>query len=475
MTVQESADSNQETRYPITNNISYMYQVYCSYIIAYKNHDKKDDFMNAELLKSSLTKLIRKYYKPVAGWFSIDNDNNIDVVIGTDRINSPPFTTQTLDMGYEDVMKQVRASNEQLLVPRGPLPFIESGNQDIPMILVKMTYLKSNEAAVLGITYHHSLMDGSAFWLFMYNWANLCHQMATRDESSHAEYYIPCPPSFGVPSLSHLHDSNIKFDHNEYTLVDSSDCIREFKLGAETIKENILHISIEEQHKIRAMAKQYGVSFTAMICALIWKEMSTVRVCARPSSKALPSLFTCAVNPRAQLGLSAFLCASPVVNLATSKTLGQLAEMELEDVAKLVFQTVTKGSAAYVCSSMDFLVTHRMAEIEDEKQGRAGKKLMLAYVCPAPAKCTISSSRNFPIYQTDFGFGSPEYVRPPYLPFDGCMRIWPTPQSRGEGLNNKEALLEVYLSLPDYIDLSKSPLLRPFVASKLSSDNTDKR
>ncbi|KAJ1813100.1 hypothetical protein LPJ75_003339, partial [Coemansia sp. RSA 2598] len=416
MTVLETADGSQEARYPITKNISYMYQVYCSYIMVYKNTDKRKDFMNAELLKSSLTELARKYYKPVAGWFDVNGDD-FDVVVRNDKFNDPPFATQTLDMSYDNLMEQVRASNEQLLVPNSPSPFIGPGNLEIPMILVKMTYLESGEAAVLGITYHHSLMDGSAFWLFMYNWANLCHQMATHDEGMQSERHIPCPPSFGVPSLSHLHDPSAKFDHTEYALVDASDCIREFKLGTDSIKENILRISVEEQHKVRAMAKQY-------------------------------------VNPRAQLGLSAFLCASPVVNLATSRTLGQLAEMELEDVAKLVYQTITKGSAAYICSSMDFLVTHRMAEIEDEKQGRAGKKAMLAYVCPAPAKCTISSSRNFPIYQTDFGFGSPEYVRPPYLPFDGCMRIWPTPQSRGEGLSNKEAALEVYLSLPDYVDLS---------------------
>ncbi|KAJ1819761.1 hypothetical protein LPJ56_003581, partial [Coemansia sp. RSA 2599] len=453
MTVLETADGSQEARYPITKNISYMYQVYCSYIMVYKNTDKRKDFMNAELLKSSLTELARKYYKPVAGWFDVNGDD-FDVVVRNDKFNDPPFATQTLDMSYDNLMEQVRASNEQLLVPNSPSPFIGPENLEIPMILVKMTYLESGEAAVLGITYHHSLMDGSAFWLFMYNWANLCHQMATHDEGMQSERHIPCPPSFGVPSLSHLHDPSAKFDHTEYALVDASDCIREFKLGTDSIKENILRISVEEQHKVRAMAKQYGVSFTAMLCAIVWKEMSRIRVCARPSSQTLPSLFTCAVNPRAQLGLSAFLCASPVVNLATSRTLGQLAEMELEDVAKLVYQTITKGSAAYICSSMDFLVTHRMAEIEDEKQGRAGKKAMLAYVCPAPAKCTISSSRNFPIYQTDFGFGSPEYVRPPYLPFDGCMRIWPTPQSRGEGLSNKEAALEVYLSLPDYVDLS---------------------
>ncbi|KAJ2232237.1 hypothetical protein H4R99_004539 [Coemansia sp. RSA 1722] len=473
MTVEENAVSNQEARYSITSNISYIYQVYCSYILVYRNVDKRDDFMNAEFLQKSLTELTRKYYKPVAGWFNINEENGIDVVVTNDKFNDPPFATQTLNMSYDEAMEQVRASNDQLFVPHGPLPFIEPDNQNIPMVLVKMSYLESNEAAVMGITYHHSLMDGSAFWLFMYNWANLAAQMATQDKNPHIEYTIPCPPSFGVPSLSHLHDPSAKFDHTEYTIVDSSDCSRVFKPGTDTIKENILHISIEGQHKLRDMAKEYNVSFTAIICAVIWKEMSRIRVDARPSSKTLPSLFTCAVNPRASLGLSPLLCASPVVNLATTKTLGELAEMDLEDVAKLVLQTITKGTSAYVCSSMDFLVTQRAKEIEDEKLGRDGKKVMLAYVRPAPAKCTISSSRNFPIYQTDFGFGSPEYVRPPYLPFDGCMRIWPTPQSKGNGLTNKEAPLEVYLSLPDYVDLSKSSLLRPFVTAVDDSDIKD--
>ncbi|KAJ1724181.1 hypothetical protein LPJ53_001519 [Coemansia erecta] len=462
MTNDINTPENYEFRYSITSNISYMYQVYCSYMMVYKNTDGRKDFMNPEILQNSLTTLVRKHYPPVAGWFESCNDE-IEVVFRNDKFNDPSFETQTLDMDYGTVMEHVQASDEELFVPKYPSPLIDADSPINPMFLVKATYLESNDAVVLGVTYHHSLMDGSAFWLFIYNWASLCNQMSAEDGMNSTEHHVPCPPSFGLPSISHLHDPEAKFEHTEYTLVDAADCIRAFKPSTDTIKENILRISVDEQHKIRDMAKQYGVSFTAMLCAVFWREMSRIRLEARPSSASSTSLFTCAVNPRAQLALSSFLCASPVVNLAASKTIEEIAKMDLGDMAQLVSHTITKGTAPYVCSSMDFLVAQRKAEIEDEKLGRKGKKIMLAYVCPVPAKCTVSSSRNFPIYQTDFGFGSPEYVRPPYLPYDGCLRIWPTPESRGVGLNNKEAPLEVYLSQPDYVDLSRSPLLRPFV------------
>ncbi|KAJ2719385.1 hypothetical protein GGI07_005242 [Coemansia sp. Benny D115] len=471
MTTEESPSAaTPESRYSITNNISYMYQVYCSYMMVFKNPDPSKEFMPPTLLKESLKNLTRNFYKPVSGWFETVGDE-IDVVFSDTEFNDPPLEIQMLDTGCVELREYVRSSNEDLLVPRGPSSLITKENKRIPMFLAKASYLTTNEAMVLGVTYHHSLMDGSAFWLFMYNWASLAKQMHARNTDGHTDricenFVLPCPPTFGFPSIAHLHEPEKQFSHSEYTLVDSSDCLRAFVAGPDPIKENILRISVEQQHSIREMARKYGVSFTAMLCAMFWHETSILRLNARPSVGPATSLFTCAVNPRASIGVSSFLCASPVINLAEARTIGEIASMELGQVAQLVSETITKGTAAYVSSSMDFLVKHRREECENERLGKEGKKIMLAYVCPLEAKCTVSSSRNFPIYQCDFGSGSPVYVRPPFLPFDGCLRVWPTPEACGTGLTNKEAVLEVYLSQPGYVDLSLSPLLGPFVSSE---------
>ncbi|KAJ2459233.1 hypothetical protein GGF42_001590 [Coemansia sp. RSA 2424] len=462
--LQANADSG-ENRYSVTNNISFMYQVYCSYILLFKNTASQDNFMPAHHLQAGLEMLVRKYYQPVAGWFDVRGDD-IDVVVHADKFNDPPFTTQTLDMECEELADHVRKSNEALLVPSCPSSFISRENQDIPTFLVKATYLKSNGAMTLGVVYHHSLLDGTAFWTFMNNWACLCKQLYEQASPSPVPP-IPNPPSFGFPNISHLHEQGMHFDHSEYKLVDSSNFTRVFLAGKDKIKENLFVISVEQQHVIRRMAKEFGVSFNSMLCAMFWKEVSVLRFNARPSTAQDLSLFTCATNPRAQLGMSKNLCASPVINLAESRPIGEIAAMELRDVAQLVSQTIAKGSPGYIYSSTNFLLAQRQKELSAEKLGAAGNKIMLVYVCPAYAKCVVSSSRNFPIYQSDFGFGQPEYVRPPYLPYDGCMRVWPTPQSAGCGTENKEAPLEIYLSQPDYVDFSQSPLLSPFVAPSL--------
>ncbi|KAJ2821650.1 DNA-directed RNA polymerase, partial [Coemansia furcata] len=401
--------------------------------------------------------LVRKYYQPVAGWFDVRGDD-IDVVYYADKYNDPPFTTQTLDIDDQELGSHVYKSNEALLLPRFPSGLVSRENRDIPMFLVKATYLESNSAMTLGVTYHHSLMDGTAFWTFMNNWACLCKQL--HDQVCPGSVPpIPNPPSFGFPNISHLHKPDLQFDHSEYALVKSSDFTRVFLSGKDIIKENFLVISVEQQHELRRMAREFGVSFNTILCAIFWKETSVLRYNARPSTAQDMSLFTCATNPRTQLGLSKNLCASPVINLAALRPIGEIAAMELRDVALLVSQTVSKGSPEYIYSSTNYLLAQRRKEVSNEELGIAGDKLMLVYVCPAYAKCVISSSRNFPIYQSDFGFGSPEYVRPPYLPFDGCMRIWPTPQSAGGGAVNSEAPLEIYVSQPDYVDFTKSPLL----------------
>ncbi|KAJ2009295.1 hypothetical protein GGI14_006620, partial [Coemansia sp. S680] len=146
--LQADADPS-EFRYSATNNISYMYQVYCSYILLFKNTTKQDDFMAAQHLQDGLKMLVRKYYQPVAGWFDVRGDD-IDVVFYADKFNDPPLTTQTLDIDSKELASHVYKNNVALLVPDCPSSFISRENRDIPMFLVKATYLESNDAMTLG-------------------------------------------------------------------------------------------------------------------------------------------------------------------------------------------------------------------------------------------------------------------------------------------------------------------------------------
>ncbi|KAJ1998239.1 hypothetical protein H4R26_005532, partial [Coemansia thaxteri] len=140
--------NNSEFRYSITNDYSFMYQVYCSYILLFKNSTGQKNFMPPQLLQKGLTALVRTYYQPVAGWFDVRADD-IDVVYYSDKFNDPPFSTQTLDIDSDELASHVRKSNEELLVSRHPSGRISLNNQGIPMFLTKCTYLKSNDAMVI--------------------------------------------------------------------------------------------------------------------------------------------------------------------------------------------------------------------------------------------------------------------------------------------------------------------------------------
>ncbi|KAJ2082501.1 hypothetical protein H4R24_001527 [Coemansia sp. RSA 988] len=454
-----SAPESNETRHSITNNVSYLYQVYCSYIILFRNTEKKQDFLPLDLLQKSLRVLVRKYYQPVAGWFDINGDE-IDVVYSTEKFNDPPFSSQTLSMDYSTLTQHVHESNTELLVPKFPSGIITKENTDIPMFLAKATYVDDGSAVVLGVTYHHSLMDGSALWMFMSNWASVSRQLSVQGDQ--VDFDLPFPPTFGFPSIDHMRDASQSFDHIEYAIVDAKDCAREFQPGAEPIVETIFTISVEQQLEIRGMARDHGVSFTEMLCAIFWKGISEVKLRAKPDIGQAKSLFTCAVNPRGKLDLSNTLCASPVINMAAWETVAAVSEYDVGCVAQLVNQSLNKCMGAYLASSFEFILAQRKRELEDERNRTVDKKSMLVYVLPMEAKCTVSSSRTFPIYETDFGFGRPEYVRPPFLPFDGCLRIWPTPRySCKPGADG--APLEIYLSQPESLDLASSPLLRQFM------------
>ncbi|KAJ2722287.1 hypothetical protein H4S00_002773 [Coemansia sp. D1744] len=455
------APETTETRFSILNNPSYLYQVYSSYMLEYKNNLNTDEFFNPEVLKKSLNILVRKYYKPVAGWFQA-HDNDIDVVYYSDKFNDPPISTQILDIDYKTLSRHVHNNNIDLLIPAAPSATITYEDNDIPMIMVKATYLKSNEAMVLGVTYHHSLMDGTAFWTFMANWSALCKQL--HEHGDITEFDIPHPPTFEFPNVSHLRNPSKMFEHSEYVLVDADKCVMKFQPGTEKIVVTVLEVSVEQQQTLRQQARNCNVSFTEMLSAVLWKGTNDMRLQLNPEIGSGLSLYSCAVNPRARMGVSNNVCASPTTHTSCEQTVLEIAALDLCDIAQLVHEAIGMCTGEYLISSFDFLLKQRRQELDDERNNRIDKKLMLVYVCPKAVKCIALSSRTFPIYTTDYGFGTPTYVRPPYLPFDGCMRIWPTPLYDARSSN---APLEVYVSLPEHIDLSKSPLLSQFLKKSM--------
>ncbi|KAJ2787030.1 hypothetical protein H4R21_007140, partial [Coemansia helicoidea] len=122
MTADSPSDS-ATLRYSVSDNVSVLYQLYCSYLVLFRNADGEDGFLAAELLQRSLGVLVRKFYPPVAGWFEA-HDGDVDVVCYRERRNDPPFSTQVLDMDYVEIARQVRESNTALLAPDSPPPLI---------------------------------------------------------------------------------------------------------------------------------------------------------------------------------------------------------------------------------------------------------------------------------------------------------------------------------------------------------------
>ncbi|KAJ2501248.1 hypothetical protein GGH96_002053 [Coemansia sp. RSA 1972] len=458
------APETTETRFTISNNPSYLHQAYFSYILEYKNSTKTYGFLDLEILKKSLNILVRKYYKPVAGWFQARN-NSIDVVYYSDKFNDPPVSTQTLNMDYETLSRHVHDSNIDLLVSTAPSAAItfEDPNPDIPMILVKATYLESNEAVVLGVTYHHSLMDGTAFWTFMANWSALCKQLHKHGDI--AEFDIPHLPTFEFPDISHFHNPSKTFEHPEYILVDPDQFLERIHPGPKKIVETKLEISVEQQQALRQQARDIGVSFTEILCAILWKGVNSLRLQLNPEIASGLSLYTCVVNSRTRAGVSNNLCASPVTNAPCEQTVSEIAALEVCDIAQLVHGAIGKCTSEYLSSSFRYLHQQFKQEQDDKNSGRVGKKVMCVFSQTAHVKCVVASSRTFPIYSTDYGFGTPEYVCPPYLPYDGYMRIWPTPTYDARTSN---APLLVYVSQPEHVDLSQSPLLSQFIKRSIT-------
>lgn len=260
----------------------------------------------------------------------------------------------------------------------------------------------------LGIARHHQVADGEAASSFIEAWAQAVK---------------------GLPfAVSPLHDRTLllardppqpKFDHVEYKKPppkpETGPPAEQFPPLA--IKK--IHFSSETLKKLKAEAmkdlKGQGFYTTfESLTAHLWKNISIARgLSGETATKAMV-----AVNGRRKLkppiGDNYF--GNVIFHACCQATVKDLVEEPLAFAADIVQKAIKRLDDEYMRSALDFVELQQKNPVPVARNFRTVLSPNLS----------ITSWVQLPLYQLDFGWGTPLFAGPPLVPFEGLLVLCPS-------------------------------------------------
>lgn len=362
------------------------------------------DFFDTERLKEALSKILVPFY-PVAGRLGYDENGRLEISCNAQGVLFVEAeTTALMDPLIADF-----SDNSQVfrLVPEVDY---SGGISSFPLLVVQVTKFKCG-GVCLGVGFQHTLGDGTTGFHFINSWAD------TARGSS------PVIAPFIDRTLLRARDPpTIKFHHLENdpppsmksTLETRSDDPKSYIVS--TFKLTVDQLNTLNAKANSKSATKYSVF--KILAAHIWRCISKARGLSgdQPTKLHFPVDGRFRLNPPlppGYFGKVIFLCA--VVSQA-----GDLESEPFSDTTKRIHEGLLQINDEYLRSALDYL--EKMSDIRSLKRGADGHR------CP---NLLIIPWNRFPIYDADFGWGRPVYMRPGDIVREGKVYILPSPTNDG--------------------------------------------
>lgn len=265
----------------------------------------------------------------------------------------------------------------------------------------------------LGVARHHQVADGEAASDFMDAWALTVQGLP-----------IPFSPLHDRSALMARDPPQPVFDHIEYKKPppkpDGSITTEYPDLA---IKK--LHFSAELLNKIKAEAVKgaaEGVVYTTFVSLLghLWKCITRARGLehAEGETRALV-----AVNARKRLNppLPKGYFGNVMCHTCPHTTIKDLLDKPLSFAAALVHDAIKNVSSDYVRSALDFIELQQKNPVQIARTNRT-------VLTP---NLSVTSWVTLPLYNLDFGWGTPIFAGNPFIPFEGLVILAPTHKKDG--------------------------------------------
>ncbi|BBM97161.1 hypothetical protein MPTK1_1g03460 [Marchantia polymorpha subsp. ruderalis] len=287
------------------------------------------------------------------------------------------------------------------------------------LLLVQVTKFSCG-GITLGIARHHQVADGESSSQFMDAWT-----WAVKKKGAVSDEKLPPPPP------SPLHDRSLlmasdppqpTFEHAEYKKPAPPNPEQQQQQQAEhpplAIKK--LHFGPELLKKIKSEAMkdlQDGAWFTTFesLTAHLWRCITRARgLAGGTDTRALV-----ATNGRPRLKtrkLPANYFGNVIFHACSQASVDDLTGRPLSYAAGLVQTAIRRVDEEYILSALDFTAL----QLQHPVPVARGHRTVLS------PNLSVTSWAGLPLYKTDFGWGTPLFVGPPLIPFEGLLMLLPS-------------------------------------------------
>lgn len=264
----------------------------------------------------------------------------------------------------------------------------------------------------MGVARHHQVADGEAASEFMEAWAAMVQGRS-----------IACPPLHDRSTLIVKDPPQFIFDHMECRKPPSKP--QELTMDEPDLAIKKLHFSAQLLKKIKAQAiegAEEGVLYSTFVSLLahLWKCITQARGLKNEEGETRV-LIAVSVRKRLNPVLPKGFFGNAMCHTCPQAKMKDIANKPISFAAKQVHEAIRKVSNEYCRSALHF------NELQQKScgQGAQNNKTVL------PPNLHVTSWATLPLYNLDFGWGTPMFAGTPFVPFEGLMIFVPCHKKDG--------------------------------------------
>lgn len=285
-------------------------------------------------------------------------------------------------------------------------------NRGVPELLLIQVTRFSCGGLTLGIARHHQVADGEAASEFMEVWASTVEGRS-----------IACSPLHDRSALMAKDPPQPIFDHMEYQKPPPKP--QDLSTDYPDLAIKKLHFSAELLKKIKAEAMKgagEGVMYSTFVGLLahLWKCITQARGLGDEEGETRALV---AVNVRKRLNppLPEGYFGNAMCHTCPQAKMKDVANKRLSFAANQVHEAIKKVNSDYVRSALDFIELQQKNPVQI---ARTNKTVL-------SPNLSVTSWATLPLYNLDFGWGTPMFAGNPFIPFEGLVIFAPSHKKDG--------------------------------------------
>ncbi|XP_007033663.2 PREDICTED: shikimate O-hydroxycinnamoyltransferase [Theobroma cacao] len=366
--------------------------------------DGSSNCFDVERLKGSLSRILVPFY-PVAGRLRFDENERLELICNAEGVLFiEAETSSEMDLLTGDFTD---SSQVWRLVPAVDY---SGGISSYPLFILQVTSFKCGGISI-GVGVHHSLADGTSALNFINSWSDMARGIP-----------LCLEPLFDRTLLRARVPPTPKFHHIEYE--PSPPLITESESHPKSSIVSVFNITADHVNTLKAKSQE-NIADTSttkfstfnVLAAHIWRCVTR----ARFLSNDQPTKLYMAVDGRSRLhpALPSEYFGNVIFTTATIAVAGDLQSEPITDTEKRIQKALTQMDNEYLRSILDYM------ELPGVKDLARGSRTIHS------PNLGIVSWMRLPIYEADFGWGRPVYMRPAKVLVEGLVYITRTPKNDG--------------------------------------------